>query len=53
MKIAAVFGGSSDERDISIASGLEVISGLRALDHDVAAADTAQGALTYFVVRQV
>ncbi|MES9974462.1 MAG: D-alanine--D-alanine ligase [Candidatus Thiodiazotropha sp.] len=46
MKIAVIFGGSSKERDVSIASGLEVISGLRAGGHDVIAVDTAKGVLT-------
>jgi D-alanine-D-alanine ligase len=46
MKIAVVFGGSSEERDVSIASGLEVITGLRAAGHDVIAVDTAKGVLT-------
>ncbi|HUF61000.1 MAG TPA: D-alanine--D-alanine ligase [Verrucomicrobiales bacterium] len=46
MKVAVVFGGSSEERDVSIASGLEVISGLRAGGHEVIAVDTAKGVLT-------
>ncbi|MEW8053583.1 MAG: D-alanine--D-alanine ligase [Candidatus Thiodiazotropha sp.] len=46
MKIAVIFGGSSEERDVSIASGLEVISGLRAGGHEVIAVDTAKGVLT-------
>jgi D-alanine-D-alanine ligase len=46
MKIAVIFGGSSEERDVSIASGLQVISGLRKAGHDVIAVDTAKGVLT-------
>ena len=46
MKVAVVFGGCSEERDVSIASGLEVISGLRAAGHQVIAVDTAKGALS-------
>ncbi|MEW7987347.1 MAG: D-alanine--D-alanine ligase [Candidatus Thiodiazotropha sp.] len=46
MKVAVVFGGSSEERDVSIASGMEVITALRAVGHDVIAIDTAKGALT-------
>jgi D-alanine-D-alanine ligase len=46
MKVAVVFGGSSEERDVSIASGMEVITGLRTAGHDVIAVDTAKGVLT-------
>jgi D-alanine-D-alanine ligase len=46
MKIAVIFGGSSEERDVSIASGLEVISALRSVGHKVIAVDTAIGVLT-------
>ncbi len=46
MKIAVVFGGSSSERDVSIASGMQVITGLRKAGHDVVPIDTAQGVLT-------
>ena len=45
MKVAVVFGGSSEERDVSIASGLQVINALRARGHEVLPVDTAQGAL--------
>ncbi len=46
MKVAVVFGGSSEERDVSIASGLQVIDALRLAGHEVLAVDTAQGALS-------
>ncbi|MDO9319057.1 MAG: D-alanine--D-alanine ligase [Gammaproteobacteria bacterium] len=46
MKIAVIFGGASEERNVSIASGLEVIAGLLAGGHDVIAIDTAKGALS-------
>ena len=43
MKIAVLFGGTSEERDVSIASAAQVIPVLRALGHDVVAVDTAVG----------
>lgn len=46
MRVAVIFGGSSEERDVSIASGLQVISGLRAAGHNVIAVDTAKGVLS-------
>ncbi len=46
MKIAVVFGGNSEERDVSIASGVQVINGLRECGHEVVAIDSAQGQLT-------
>jgi D-alanine-D-alanine ligase len=45
MKIAVLFGGTSEERDVSIASAGQVIPALRALGHDVVAIDTATGKL--------
>src|SRR5215510_3405486 len=45
MKIAVLFGGTSEERDVSIASAAQVIPALRALGHDVVAVDTAAGRL--------
>jgi D-alanine-D-alanine ligase len=45
MKIAVLFGGTSEERDVSIASAAQVIPVLRALGHDVMAFDTAVGRL--------
>lgn len=41
MKIAVLFGGTSEERDVSIASAAQIIPTLRALGHDVFAVDTA------------
>lgn len=46
MKIAVIFGGSSEERDVSIGSGLQIIDGLRQCGHEVLAVDTARGALS-------
>jgi D-alanine-D-alanine ligase len=45
MKIAVLFGGTSEERDVSIASGSEVVKALRSAGHEVIAVDTAMGVL--------
>ena len=45
MKIGVLFGGTSEERDVSIASGAEVVRALREAGHDVVAVDTATGVL--------
>jgi D-alanine-D-alanine ligase len=45
MKIAVLFGGTSEERDVSIASGSEVVKALRSAGHEVVALDTATGVL--------
>jgi D-alanine-D-alanine ligase len=47
MKIAVLFGGTSDERDVSIASAAQIIPVLRALGHHVFAVDTASGRLGF------
>jgi D-alanine-D-alanine ligase len=46
MKIAVLFGGTSEERDVSIASAAQVIPVLRGLGHEVVAVDTAAGRLS-------
>ncbi|MHB8813503.1 MAG: D-alanine--D-alanine ligase family protein [Steroidobacteraceae bacterium] len=46
MKIAVLFGGTSEERDVSIASAAQVIPALRGLGHDVMAVDTVTGRLS-------
>ncbi len=45
MKIAVLFGGTSEEREVSIASAAQIIPALRGLGHDVFAVDTATGRL--------
>jgi D-alanine-D-alanine ligase len=45
MKVAVLFGGTSDERDVSIASGSQVVKALRSAGHEVLAVDTANGVL--------
>ncbi len=47
MRIAVLFGGSSEERDVSIASAAQVIPALRSLGHEVIAIDTATGRLPH------
>jgi len=46
MKIAVLFGGSSSERDVSVASGVQVAKALQEAGHEVVAFDTARGALS-------
>jgi len=46
MNIAVLFGGNNSERDVSIASGAQVVRALRLHDHDVTAIDTATGILS-------
>lgn len=45
MKIAVLFGGTTAEREVSIASGAQVVQALREAGHDVVAVDTASGVL--------
>jgi D-alanine-D-alanine ligase len=45
MRIAVLFGGTSEEREVSIASAAQIIPALRTLGHDVFAVDTATGRL--------
>jgi len=46
VRITVLLGGTSAERDVSLATGVRVAQALRARGHDVAAIDTARGALT-------
>lgn len=46
MKVAVLFGGTSVERDVSLASGSQVVQALREVGHDVVAVDTALGVLS-------
>jgi D-alanine-D-alanine ligase len=45
VKVAVLFGGTSEERDVSIASAAQIIPALRRLGHEVFAVDTATGRL--------
>ena len=46
LKIAVLMGGTSAERDVSLASGIRITEALRSLGHDVAAVDTVNGVLS-------
>jgi D-alanine-D-alanine ligase len=46
MKITVLMGGTSAERDVSLASSLRVAEALRARGHEVVTLDTARGTLT-------
>ncbi len=43
MKVTVLTGGTSSERDVAIASAVQVIGALRSLGHEVAVVDTARG----------
>jgi D-alanine-D-alanine ligase len=45
LKIAVLFGGTSEEREVSIASGAQVFQALLEAGHEVIAVDTAVGVL--------
>ena len=45
MKIAVLMGGTSAEREVSLASGLAVVNALRERGHEVSTIDTARGAV--------
>lgn len=45
MRIAVLFGGISEERDVSVSSGAQVVQALEAAGHHVLAIDTARGVL--------
>lgn len=45
MRITVLLGGTSAERDVSIASGMRIVQALRTRGHDVTAFDTARGVI--------
>ncbi len=45
MKVAVLMGGVSDEREVSLASGVQVVRALREAGHDAVPVDTARGEL--------
>jgi D-alanine-D-alanine ligase len=53
MKIAVLFGGTSEERDVSVASAAQIIPELRRLGHEVVAVDTDRGKLAADEERRV
>ena len=46
MKIAVLMGGISDEREVSLASGVQVARALREAGHEVVGVDTGSGVLS-------
>ena len=46
MRITVLMGGTSSERDVSLASGLRIAEALRTKGHDVVTLDTARGTLS-------
>ena len=46
MRIGVLMGGTSDERDVSLASGTQVSGALRAAGHHVVSVDTVRGIMT-------
>lgn len=46
MRVTVLMGGTSAERDVSLASGLRVAQALRTRGYDVVAVDTARGVLS-------
>lgn len=46
MRVGVLFGGDSEERDVSIASATQVVQALRSRGHDVLLVDTARGAVS-------
>jgi D-ala D-ala ligase N-terminus len=51
MKIAVLFSGNSSERDVSIASGIQVTKALKEAGHNVLAVETFRGVLSEPVVQ--
>src|SRR5919108_6374794 len=43
MRVTVLTGGTSTERDVAIASAVQVVAALRSRDHEVAVVDTARG----------
>ena len=46
LRIAVLMGGTSAERDVSLASGIRITEALRSFGHEVVAVDTVAGVLT-------
>ena len=46
MKVIVLMGGTSSERDVSLASGIRITAALRSKGHEVTAVDTAVGLLS-------
>src|SRR5689334_9647296 len=46
LKIVVLMGGTSSERDVSLASGIRIVEALRSQGHTVTAVDPARGAIS-------
>ena len=46
MKLAVLLGGASMERDVSVASGSQVVDALRRAGHEVIAVESSRGLLS-------
>src|SRR5688572_25090501 len=46
MRVVVMMGGTSSERDVSLASGLRIAAALRSRGHDVTSVDTVRGSLS-------
>jgi len=46
LKVAVLFGGDSEERDVSVASAAQVVGALRSRGHEVVAVDSERGPLS-------
>ena len=46
MKITVLMGGTSSERNVSLASGIRIVQALRSRGHEVIALDPARGVLS-------
>ena len=46
MKITVLMGGTSSERNVSLASGIRIVQALRGRGHEVIALDPARGVLS-------
>src|SRR3954470_8359526 len=53
MRIIVLMGGTSSERDVSLASGLRIAEALRTKGHTVKTVDTAKGPITEAEERQM
>lgn len=53
MKITVLMGGTSAERDVSIASGVRIAAALRTRGHDVTSLDTALGVMDAAAEREL
>ena len=46
LRVAVLMGGSSEEREVSLASGCQVSSALRSAGHEVISVDSAMGLMS-------